>query len=71
MGGMNIADQLCEYYATQLPVRRTWMSLFFWLLDTAIINSYLILKKSGINISHKDFRIQLVWDLIKVGLEEN
>ena len=47
------------------------MPLFFWLLDTAIINSYLILKKSGINISHKNFRIQLVQDLIKVRLEEN
>ncbi len=47
------------------------MPLFFWLLDTVIINSYLILKKNGINISHKDFRIQLVQDLIKVGLEEN
>jgi len=71
MDRVDIADQLRGYYATQLPVRRTWMPLFFWLLDTAIINSYLILKKSGINISHKDFRIQLVWDLIKVGLEEN
>jgi len=71
MGGMDIADQLHGYYATQLAVRRTWMSLFFWLLDTAIINSYLILKKSDVNISHKDFRIQLVWDLIKAGLEEN
>ena len=71
MGGMDIADQLRGYYATQLPVRRTWMPLFFWLLDTAIINSYLILKKSNINITHKDFRIQLVWDLIKAGLEEN
>ena len=60
MGEVNITDQLCRYYATQLSVRRTWMPLFFWLLDTAIINSYLILKKSGINISHKDFRIQLV-----------
>ncbi len=47
------------------------MLLFFWLLNTAIINSYLILKKSSINITHKDFRIQLVWNLIKVGLEEN
>ncbi len=60
MGRVDIADQLRRYYAIQLPVRRTWMPLFFWLLDTVIINSYLILKKNGINISHKDFRIQLV-----------
>jgi Transposase IS4 len=70
MGGVDIADQLRGYYGTQLPVRRTWMPLFFWLIDTAIINSYLVLKKSDKNISHKDFRMQLVWDLIKAGLEE-
>ena len=46
------------------------MPLFFWLLDTAIINSYLIFKKKDVNIKHKDFRLELVWDLIKAGLEE-
>ena len=71
MGGVDIADQLRGYYGTQLPVRRTWIPLFFWLLDTSIINSYLIFKKSGKNISHKDFRIELIWDLIKSGLEED
>src|SRR6185312_3997359 len=45
MGGVDIADQLRGYYAVQLPVRRTWMPLFFWLLDTSIVNSYLIFKK--------------------------
>ncbi|RHZ58025.1 hypothetical protein Glove_379g16 [Diversispora epigaea] len=71
MGGVDIADQLRGYYGTQLPVRRTWMPLFFWLLDTSIINSYLIFKKSGKNTNHKDFRLQLVWDLIKSSMEEN
>ncbi len=54
---MNIADQLRGYYGTQLSVQRTWMSLFFWLLDTVLINSYLILKRIDLNINHKDFRI--------------
>ncbi|CAB4425430.1 unnamed protein product [Rhizophagus irregularis] len=46
-----------------------WMLLFFWLLDTAlIINSYLILKKFDGNVNQKDFRIQLLWDLIKEDL---
>jgi len=60
MGGVDIADQLRGYYSTQLSVRRTWMPLFFWLLDTAIINSYLIFKKKDVNIKHKDFRLELV-----------
>uniref|UniRef100_U9TZ45 Piggybac transposable element-derived protein 4-like n=1 Tax=Rhizophagus irregularis (strain DAOM 181602 / DAOM 197198 / MUCL 43194) TaxID=747089 RepID=U9TZ45_RHIID len=36
----------------------------------AIINSYLILKKSNANVSYKEFRTKLVWDLIKAELEE-
>ncbi|GES98581.1 hypothetical protein RCL_jg5468.t1 [Rhizophagus clarus] len=72
MGGVDITDQLRGYYGTQLPVRRTWMPLFFWLLDTALINSYLILKKINANVNHqKDFRMQLAWDLIKEDLEGN
>ncbi|CAG8805876.1 2702_t:CDS:2, partial [Cetraspora pellucida] len=71
MGGVDIADQLRGYYGIQLPVRRTWMPLFYWLLDTSIINSYLIFKKNSENISQKGFRIQLVWDLISAGMEEN
>ena len=71
MGGVDIADQLRGYYGTQLPVRRTWMPLFFWLLDTALVNSYLILKKVNTNINHKDFRLQIVWDLIEESLKES
>ncbi len=71
MGGVDIADQLQGYYGTQLPVQRTWMPLFFWLLDTALISSYLILKRIGLNINYKDFRIQLVQDLIKESLEDS
>jgi hypothetical protein len=70
MGGVDIADQLRGYYGTQLTVQRTWMPLFFWLLDTAIINSYLVLKNINENINQKDFRMQLIQDLIKAGLEE-
>jgi hypothetical protein len=46
-------------------------AIVFWLLDTALINSYLILKKINANINQKDFRIQIVWDLIKENLEGN
>ncbi|CAG8848751.1 7022_t:CDS:2, partial [Racocetra persica] len=42
--------------------------LFFWLLDTAIINSYLICKKLNIAEEHKAFRLALIRDLIKDSL---
>ena len=65
MGGVDIADQLRSYYSTQLTVCRTWPPLFFWLLDTSIINSYLICKKLGITKDHKSFRMDLIRVLIK------
>ena len=40
------------------------MSLFFWLLDTAIINAYRITKTLESIQEHKEFRHELVWDLI-------
>ena len=70
MGGVDIADQLRSYYSTQLTVFRTWVPLFFWLLDTAIINSYLISKKLNIINEHKVFRLVLVRELIKTSLKD-
>ena len=42
MGGVDIADRRRSYYSTQLRVCRNWLPLFFWLLDTAVINSFLL-----------------------------
>jgi hypothetical protein len=71
MGSVDIADQLRSNYIIQFPVRRTWLPLFFWLLDTAIINSYLIfnLKNNNNKVNHKEFRLNIAWKLIKIGLE--
>ncbi|CAG8781746.1 25737_t:CDS:1, partial [Dentiscutata erythropus] len=66
--GVDIADQLRSYYSTQLTVFRAWVPLFFWLLDTAIINSYLICKKLNIAEEHKVFRLVLICDLIQDSL---
>ncbi|CAG8793134.1 24728_t:CDS:2, partial [Cetraspora pellucida] len=68
MGRVDIADQLRSYYSTQLTIFRVWVPLFFWLLDTAIINSYLICKKLNIAEEHKAFRFALIRDLIKDSL---
>ncbi|CAG8524826.1 20923_t:CDS:2 [Gigaspora rosea] len=65
MGGVDIADQLHNYYSTQLIVRRTWVPLFFWLLDTSLINAYLICKNLTLSTEHKKFRMELVHYLIK------
>jgi hypothetical protein len=67
MNGVDVADQLRSYYNTQQTVRRNWMPLFFWLLDTVIINSYRITRTLGSTYAQKEFRHELIWDLIELA----
>ena len=66
-GGVDIADQYRYYYDTHLPTYRTWFLMFFWALETSLINSYLIYKDTRSDreaVSHKDFRLQTAWEYI-------
>ena len=67
MNGVNVADQLRSYYNTQQTARRNWMPLFYWLLDTAIINAYRIARTLGSEQEQKEFRRELVWDLVNLA----
>jgi len=79
-GGVDIADQYRAYYFTQLISRRTWKPLFFWLLDTIIVNSFLIFvttttsydtyhnrSKKRVKFSHKQFREAIAAALLADG----
>lgn len=68
MGSVDIADQLRSYYSTQRVARRNWQPFFYWLLDTAIINSYRLARTNGSKISHRDFRTSLVTALLTSAL---
>jgi len=76
MGGVDIADQHRSYYSTQLRVVRTWMPFFFWLLDTTIINSFLLASQTMSSDRnpqwsvHSKFRERLAWDLVEQGFEQ-
>ena len=72
MGGVDIADQYRSYYDTQLISRRTWFPIFFWLVDTALINSFIIHSDLDKSLEHKEFRIQVAWSLIlsSAGIRE-
>ena len=66
MGGIDIADQYRSYYTTQLIARRNWLPIFFWLLDTALLNSFIIYReffnsrvKDSCPFSHKEFNIEV------------
>jgi len=69
MGGVDIADQLCRYYDTQLTSFRTWWPMMFWGPDTMATNTYLIYSdiEDLPPISHKEFRLQCAWGLILTG----
>ena len=67
MNGVDVADQLRSYYNTQQTARRNWMPLFYWLLDTAIINAYRIARTLGSEQEQKEFRRELVWDLVNLA----
>ncbi|RUO95935.1 hypothetical protein BC936DRAFT_142939, partial [Jimgerdemannia flammicorona] len=69
MCGVDIADQRRGYYNTQIRSFRTWMPLFFWILDTAVVNCHLVHNQVADNITHADFRLQLSWALISLSCD--
>ena len=64
--GVDVADQYRSYYSVQLVTQRNWFPIFFWVLETALINSFLIYSDilGCLEITHKDFRMQVAWELI-------
>ncbi|CAG8755815.1 5867_t:CDS:2, partial [Dentiscutata erythropus] len=48
---------------------RNWLPLFFWLLDTSIVNAHIIYSNSNdyieTSLNSKEFHTHLVWELIQ------
>ena len=44
MNGVDIADQHSTYYSFLRKTVKWWRKLFFWLLETAVVNSYVMYK---------------------------
>jgi hypothetical protein len=42
MNGVDIADQLRAEMTTYCITRRSWFLYWFWLLDTTIVNAFLL-----------------------------
>jgi hypothetical protein len=74
MGGVDIADQLRQYYSTQMRTLRNWFPLFLWLLDTAVINAYIMrsihLYRKTPKGSHREFRLCLIQQLQELAQAE-
>jgi len=76
MNSVDIANQYRRYYSTQLRVAGVWMPVFFWLLDTTVINAWTLAKCSSprsptgtpsVLHNHPNFRIQLGHSLTASG----
>ena len=66
--GVDVADQYRTYFDTQLISRRNWYPLFYWILETALINSLIIYRDLPDNkskhIDHFDFCLSIVRALL-------
>lgn len=72
MGGVDMFDQLHSSYNISWKSRRWWMKIFYYLIDAAVVNSYIAYKtahKTANNnsskcMTHLQFRSALVDELI-------
>ena len=71
MNGVDIADQLRASYPTHRRGVRNWLPLFYWLLDTIKVNSYLLWRLHYPAASHKHFQLNLAQQLVTEGLHEH
>jgi hypothetical protein len=75
IGGVDIADQLQASFPTQQRRVKPWRPLFYWLLDTTIINAFRISEcqrkaklsntKDKVRSAHRAFREALVKALLQ------
>lgn len=68
MGGVDRYDQLRERYQIGRRSRKWWHRLMYFLIDTSIVNSYIMWKLSKANqkrIDQLSFRLRLARQLIK------
>ena len=67
MGGVDRGDQLRGYYNCRTKSRKFYKYIFYFLLDVAITNAFILMKNhtsGGSRMVMKDFRLQLASQLI-------
>ena len=61
MNGVDIADQYAVYYSFARKTVKWWRKVAFWLLETAMVNSYVLYKESTRTpMSHVAFRRSVI-----------
>jgi hypothetical protein len=65
MGYIDKSDRMANSHSIG---RRTWKwmnKLFFHFLDLTVLNSYILLTSCGSKLSHRDFRLSLVRNMVE------
>lgn len=66
MGAVDLNDQRRSTYPIGRVSHRWWMPIFYYLIDICIINAYILFNfKYPDRMTHKEFRIQLMNDLLE------
>ena len=64
MDGVDVADQLAVFYSFIRKTRKWWRKVFFWMLESACVNSYLLYRQhTRVPRSYLNYRRALVEDL--------
>lgn len=72
MGGVDLSDQLLQYYQTRCQTHKYWKTLFYHCLDIAVTNAYILFRLSlpeddRRRHDHKKFVCELVYALAAEG----
>jgi hypothetical protein len=75
MGGVDVSDQYISSYSFIRKSKKWWRKMFFWLLEVAVVNSFILYNLSAASnqkpkFSHKKYRQLLVKSLVGVFVTE-
>ncbi|KAI2645648.1 PiggyBac transposable element-derived protein 4 [Labeo rohita] len=67
MGGVDLSDQLLQYYAAQHKTMKWYRKIFLHFLDIAATNAFILHKELYGNMSHSQFMEELIAELCGVS----
>ncbi|XP_048017996.1 uncharacterized protein LOC125249697 [Megalobrama amblycephala] len=70
MGGVDLSDQLIQYYTTQHKTMKWYRKIFLHFLDIAATNAFIIHKDLYDTMTHKEFIEQLIAELCGVSSQK-
>lgn len=72
MGGVDMMDRMVAHYPHGFKNKRWYLRIFFHFLNMSIINSWILYRKTvDPNMPLVQFKAQLVWTMLKVGLHSS